>query len=765
MNLAYYAEFKSKNNTQYRVEIHTKNKVSEVKELLLSDTPFIAEWEADTLFKPLKMSNAVCSILTREILTDLYTGEAQGVELHLYNQSAKMLEWFGYLTPNLYTSDYITPLNSLDVEAIDSIACLENIKYCCIGERADFRLFIDIILYILLKADPEIKLNRLYIQNCNKVSDNSAACIFKDLYINERNFFDETNEAMTCKDALSSLLSYLGMTLMQWKDAYYIIDYKYINNRYDDFTLFYRDRLNSVILSLPISVKNISTIGIAESQGSISLDNVYNKVSVVANNNAVDELCPELFDDEDLENQNSNVDKYYEQVIDDMVFLTAYFKSKRNWKLLPVTYGLGATNMDLSEVTSTNVGYIDLGALFQKNDSYNTDALEPSSLNWFSYLTFVKKTMLNITLSPRLRHTSYLTLNKKNISLLSGGYLIIDFNYKLSQSYIADDSYNSPSNKAVYVSTANNKYSAGYEDTKFYCRLKIGDYYYNGEEWLLYSDYLRNPIYDATIGAESVSGVRQYYMINSFGNKVRISEEYYNHLFAQDRFLIVRKNNEYDKIYDVWYKPTNQVSYKENLSNASDGALIKLPDFPLYGEIEIELCQPTILANRPCHLTDGNGSNYCYYCHIKDFSVKYTDSKYIYDVFGNKLDDTDDIVYSNVINDNYVAEAEDVELLVNTHARNLLSYSNVATKNNTKLDYLKEVYSRIDDEMVLPEQILIDKLYQHHKVPKFIYKNALKYKFSPFDLIRENSLNREMLISMFGIDYADNSVNVTLIEL
>lgn len=316
------------------------------------------------------------------------------------------------------------------------------------------------------------------------------------------------------------------------------------------------------------------------------------------------------------------------------------------------------------------------------------------------------------------------------------------------------------------MSNSNNKYSAGFSDTKFYCRLKIGDYYYNGEEWLLYSTYLENEAYyNQTVGTTEVYGETKYYKINANGNKSDITKEEYEKIIAKDRFLIVRKNNEYDKIYDTWYNPTNQVSYKQNLSSSSNGALVKLPNFCMYGSIEFELCQPTILGGIPCYLTSGDGSGQCSYCHIKDFSIKYTDRKYIYDVFGNKLDDTEDIVYSNTINDGYVTESEDIKLYVNSYAQNTLSYSNVATKNSGKYDYLKSVYNRIERGAYLPEQILIDKLYRHHKSPKIIYKNSLKYNFSPFDMIKENSLDKTMIVNALGIDYANDSIDVILVEL
>lgn len=103
-----------------------------------------------------------------------------------------------------------------------------------------------------------------------------------------------------------------------------------------------------------------------------------------------------------------------------------------------------------------------------------------------------------------------------------------------------------------------------------------------------------------------------------------------------------------------------------------------------------------------------------------------------------------------MINDDYVTEAEDVELLVNTYAKNILSYSNVAIKRYDKYDYLKDVYNRIEGESYLPEQLLVDKLYRHHKQPKVIYKN---------------SLNKEMVVNALSVDYANDSIDVTLIEL
>lgn len=756
MNLAYYSNFKSRSNNHYRIEIYTKATAGTAKELLLSANPFTAEWEADSVYKPLKMSNAVCSILTKELLIDLYTGEAQGVEVRLHNLTTDTLEWFGYVTPNLYSSDYITPLDSVDIEAIDSIACLENIKYSYMGEKADFRSFLSIILYILDKADPRKNVNKLYVHDCNRVTSASTSCIMDDLYIHERNFFDEDNEPMTCKDALSSLVEYLGMTLIQWKDAYYIVDYDYLQNDYVNFFMCLRATSNVSLLTLPLTRLNVRDIGVASSNGSISLDNVYNKVSIVASTNAVGELCPELFSDEDLKNQNEDVNKYYSKTINETVFLFAYFKSKENWIV-------DCWNVD-HEITDENVDEILSGAFFQKNCSYSTNEAEPSALDWNAYLT-MKRTSIPLylgELSGWIKNDPFFTLNKKENALFVGGYLIIDLNYKLSQSNLADDGF--VSSDAAYY---DGQYSAGFTDTKFACLLKIGDYYYTGDEWRLYSEYLNNiDFYRERTYIVAIDGVNNYYILASDGSKIYISYEEYEKRNLEDKFWLVHKNKANDKIFDTWYSLTNQVSYKYNLSNASDGVLIKLPDFCLYGEMTFELCPHSTLGSTQSYRTDmPQDYTTCHYCHIKDLSVKYANTKYIYDVFGSELEDIEDIVYSNVINDNYITETEDIELLVNSYSKGILSYSNVATKKGGKFDYLKSVYNRIAGGEYLPEQILIDKLYRHHKTPKFIYQNSLNYKFSPFDMIKENSLNKTMVINTLGIDYANDSVDVTLIEL
>lgn len=795
MKLRYYSEFKSRKEKTYRIEIHTVL-ATYAEELTLTDSPFTVEYESDTLYKPLKMSNSVTSILTDRILSDLYTAEGQNIEVRLYNKTDDVLEWFGYMSPNLYSSDYITPLNMVELQAIDTISVLENKKYSYINSsEVYFKSFKDVIMHILDIADPGKVLNKLYFQKTNRISKGATTSLIEDIYIHERNFFDEANEPMNSRDVLEEISKYLGMTFIQYQDAYYMIDYDFIKN--DNLQFFVYDRINSTCESITIqsALLNVRNIGVSESAGSISLGDVYNKVSVIANMNQISNLCPELLDNEkDIINQNSDPNKYYISSRDidgkNHTLLNSFFKSKSNWYYpIPVKAGVDFERID--EVTIDNVNSISTGVVWQKYDNYVTEEGEPSSLSWRTCISFLEK-YDNFWRNNSIR----LMLQNGEYSLFKGGYFIINIAYRMSASFLPNDII-----KTSDEVFSNTKYGSGFNHTTIPCKLYIDDYYYDGEVWRnqkYYTDRVARDYYKITQNAtyagaiwyrykdefgdwrfvskdeyDSVSGEKasggyddrnKVYLYRKNGENIFVEKWYHDECVLRDNFYLVHINKEGDKVFDEEKKLTNTVSYRFNLYDSTDGVAIKLPDDKiLCGKIHFELGTPNHLGGYPMYRTDG-GCSPCNAFHISDFTFKYTNNKVTYNVFNDTMDDSD-VVYSNVINDNNVTEMDDMELLINSNAKNISSYSNCATKSGDKFDYLKTVYNPLHDKDVLPEQILIDKLYTHHKVPRFRYSNNLNRGFSILSRIYENSLKKEMVVDQMNIDYANESCNVSLIEV
>ena len=98
--------------------------------------------------------------------------------------------------------------------------------------------------------------------------------LIEDIYIHERNFFDEANEPMNSRDVLEEISKYIGMTFIQYQDAYYMIDYDFIKN--DELHFFVYDRISDTCesITIPSALLNVRNIGVSESAGSISLGDV-----------------------------------------------------------------------------------------------------------------------------------------------------------------------------------------------------------------------------------------------------------------------------------------------------------------------------------------------------------------------------------------------------------------------------------------------------------------------------------------------------------
>lgn len=804
MKLRYYSDFKSIKENAYRLEIHTSLSTHS-EPITLSSEPITVEYESSALYQPLKLSGATISLLTGNILTDLYTGENQGVQVRLYNRTDNALEWLGYLTPNLYSSDYITSFDSVELEAVDTLSSLENIKYAYIGDSGTFRSFADVLFFVLDKADPKQVLSKVYIQKTNRLSKDSLLCLFDESYIHERNFFDEDNEPSTCRDVLESLAQYYGMTVIQWRGAYYLLDYDFINRGYYEFFAYNRSDNTYTDVTLKREAQNVSEIGVAESGGSISLGDVYNKVSVVASMNVISVLCPDLLDDDDLTNQNADENKYYETKKtvnnEEYTYLNSYFKSKKNWKYLtpfsikpisntsyrPVVF----ERTNINEITADNQS-VHAGTLWQRYCKYKT-VEEPSKLNWDTCLTLVsKRSSID---SEYTVDECFLKLNKdiSSITLLNGGYIVVNIDYALS-----DDTSFNPNNEILA-----GEFSSDY-NILFPAKLRIGNMYFDGDKFVDDTIYKRRaskgyyrtvffereyigklPIYkirdsdgdwffvnkgqfDAHSGEKVESQTPdpndRWFYYDESKRMILIDESFYHECILQDGFYLVTKNKVNDSIYTD-KKLTNTVSWKMNLSDSGDGVAIPLPSFVITGKIEFELSRPNCLGKSvPAIPNKDVWRGGVYAIHVSDLSLKYSNNKSTYDIFNSKQDDSD-TVYSNKINDNNVTEMDDITLNVNSYSKGVASYSNTATKVGDKFDYIKDVYSPINDARFVPEQILIDKLYRHYCSPKFKYQNCLNRGFDILSRIKENSLRKTMVVDCTNINYANESCLVTLIEV
>lgn len=209
MNRLYYGQFRDGQNNLYTLNIYKEGQ-HQAKELLLADSPVRVCYETgDNIFKELKQSSCSIDILTSQILSDLYTGKVFDIRIELLRGSD--LVWEGFNTPNIYNQEWSTDLDRTTIEAIDNISCLEYLKY---NASQPARLsFLQVICNILSKV-PNSRMQSLI----------SIETPLSSLYIDERDFLDETGEPMKCKEVLEHIMRFLGLQMCQWGNSYVVYD-------------------------------------------------------------------------------------------------------------------------------------------------------------------------------------------------------------------------------------------------------------------------------------------------------------------------------------------------------------------------------------------------------------------------------------------------------------------------------------------------------------------------------------------------------------
>lgn len=780
----YYSEFKDINNNTIRIEIYkdTTSSVIAKEVILASDAVSVDYAGSNDLFAPLKVSGCKISILTKSLLTDLYTGKANEVCCKVFRNNS--LFWYGYITPNIYNSDYIEEHNRLDVEFVDLIGNLSNYNYTYISGTQALSSFYSIIAHVLDKVDTDRVIKNIYVQNSKSIDGKSD--LLNTLYINERNFYDEEEENEKCKDVLEYIAGYLGMTLVQFADSLYFIDYEaFRKDNHSRFIKYSRTSKNATPVVLPTNTININS-NVYQANASVSLNDVYNKVVVIGNNNPIDALLPELFDIDDLVNQNTDPNKYYETERRiskiDYVLLTAFFKSKGNWSYLLPRNNSGA----IPEVTISNVDSITDGTFWQRCDSYKKEDGEPSSNNWREYLSFICKVAVKTMYIRPL-----LSLNNNQIMLFKSGYFLLNLRYKYSTENIAHDVINSPQIK--YPSN---------KDTLIPCHLSIANHYYDGEDWVNYNvfnlkkergyfvdfskfdrtwitgsvyawyyyidsygykRYISKSEYDALpSSAEKYTGKNTknehaFWFINSRWEEIYVESDYFYECMLLDNFGLVHSNKKGDNGLHEEKSIDNTVSYKMNLLDSKDALAIKLPTFLLYGELNFKLFPSEELGWASIDAFDRRVTA----MHVSELSLIYTTDKYKVDLFSGEQHELD-TKYENEIDSDNVTEFDDIELRVNTYYQHASSYSYVIQQTPDGYDYVNEFINSNTGSSGIMEEHIINKYHDYYSSPRFIYSNSIRggNMVTPLTKFYENTLGKYFIGNYLTFKLSTNSVDI-----
>lgn len=233
-------------------------------------------------------------------------------------------------------------MDAVSLQFNDIISSLENVRYSYFNNNIPVS-FYRIIKSIIKKIDKAGIIQHIYLHNA--MSLNNSTDLLNNLYISERNFFDEEGEAENCKNVLEYIAKYMNCTCTYSDNTIYFINYNSLET-IKTFTVYNLADDTTSSQTIQDSTININEC-IYQSNGNISINDQYNKVVVIANTNSADTTLPDMF--EGLVNENADLNKYYEstRTIDEINYtiLNAFFKPNEDYE---------TERPDVSEITPDN---------------------------------------------------------------------------------------------------------------------------------------------------------------------------------------------------------------------------------------------------------------------------------------------------------------------------------------------------------------------------------------------------------------------------
>lgn len=803
--MKYIGRFKDIDDiNDYKVVIVTNGDDSKSTDIELGASPFVTtmDTEGDTIYKTAKYQGATITYVGANHYFDLYSATPQQNKVTLYKNDN--VEWVGYTSPNAYSQDWVGYDCEMEFDVIDGLSTLQYYKYTPIGENKDVVTFVDLINNLLTKCNCY---RNWYMTDNTKLTSASTESFIQQLVISEENFFDEKDDEKTsdddvawdCKEVLEELCQFLNVTVIAVKDEVFFIDYDAIKNGINTYWKYAVG--DSIGTKVTISASRVITgDDLADAGQSVSLGDIYNKVSITSELYDFDSIIPSMYDNlknitadsDDTLKDSTNVNNgMYGEVIkssldessagnmiimldrvrnpqksefkDYNVVAVKYFDNP-NYKFYKYKWD-GSKLVDVTD-TLTTLNYTDSKSLYgasiakffvkkiDKPYSY-FQILTQQLLNkqigldgWMAKNDITSLSFSNyiMMLNPNDHHIQneeltsypYFSTTISDTTALFGG----DNSYLLISGsyyfhYFTNDTYPIPDGEA---DIAEGRYAMDNSDVYLVCKLQWGNQYWNGSGWTSTDTTFKLPyIKDNTSKGDRRADATMFKdleFVNTVNWRIGTTEKGY---------LIKTPNN---KVINGMPKLTVYKPFDPNYHSAKSG--------------------------------DNKGR---YYKHnvvfLKDFNIK----AIITDPTFSDAQDTD-TKYVNVINKGYVNELSDISWKINTWDNKKPNYSAVAYKDDSnELNWLDKTYNQAcnegektwmieDDDApnmndgARQEEHSIYRLVNQYSQPSIILSINLNYNdFKPYTLVSDKYLlNKKLIADTYNIDYANNKIEATLIE-
>lgn len=678
--LIYTVPFATLDNIPCVVEIEKEDYVGASTELTAGATPFTIDIDSEEfLYTPTRFSTAKLQVVGSDYLQSLFSTAYKEFRVTLKKNG--VITWCGFIKPELYTQDYTAKTFTLEIECISAMSVLEFIDYSIEGESKKFVSLWNLLQRCISTADGQYDSVFIpHVYASSKAAYSTGENVLANMTLSEQDFFDEDDKPMKLKEVLEEVCKFLNWTCTDWKgDLYFVdVDHSGIYYKYDTQL---KDNVETQAKELLVQ-----DIGFAGAGHSLDILPGYNKATVKCSNYPVGQIFP----DEDLDGLKlyASQDK---QSGDKVTAKRFYYPNV--YRLFHYSPQGTALSDEQFEAYKNNPDSL-MGSIIIKRCEYKIVNGEPdiSNYNWENLIQVRRGTQKTGSNYTWLSRVPILTFESQlPVAAYLDGAVAISCSVQVTEN---DDLSTDDKKRNGYV--------------RALCEFSIGDYYYNGSEFVNNSTIerfeIKFPLTDITGGG----------------------------------FGVIENTKKLSQPYD-----------------GLTGYIIELPKGkPLTGEVKF--------CMYPLQPQPGNYTQFFagvgYY--IKDLKMEYKRRNDLDD-----LSDNSDRTYENVLNENYINELDEIEFKISSYNNDGVCYSKVMLGD----DYLQDnLYNCILDDTIRPEEMMITRCINHYSATRIKLTQEIKERadLTPITKLSDTFLVSKKFICTGGsIDCKMNRFECIMIEV
>lgn len=644
--------------------------------------------------------------------------------------------------------------------------------------------------------------------------------------LNENNFFDDDDEKTpwSMMDALDEIAKFLCCSVCSYKDSIYFIDYRLVDSNQPQ-TYYKIDSANPnssrAMTFETVDVPNIliqKNNYFSKSQ-SISYDSVYNKISVQCSIYELDDLLTNVFEDEGnyLTNYTEGItvwtSKKEGQKATNYYSIFKFTDDSPRWSMKRYRMDNFAETTGYFRYSSTepNHPYIDdtiacypisywdvktksSEVKYEATNLFAFHTMCASDSGWRnqwgtnnSALTATEKTNLKNYLSHEESAEVLIYKHPQEITWTIGG-----------NNYQSNYLYNYPNGVSFICINMELFYNVDHSGNK------VNTHFYSTDSQGYYDvlpldsmEYRSGEYVRAERGSNDGNYGKGWPMMQA---RLQIGDKFWNGSVwtnTPSTFWIYFHKDKPDNgdnetfVYNGWvknvcntYVDTNDIY---NIYNLVGEECLAIPmNTDLSGKMEFALCSPRLWMDDGNMVWNSSNTGYDFkydYSNIwplksngrygynasivnmKGFEIsyKYVPSGYTWKTIEN-YDDGDDIIYTNVINENYSEEFDDLELKINTRAdKKPISLSYVMDNNGNYIENFITPTS-ITNNRKKQEYNVIDYYYNHFSNPKMIFDADVKDYYAPYNSLYIRTLGKNFCVHTQEYDCKKGINTINAIE-